>query len=78
MEGKKKVGQWMVNTISKANNYLDKVYTLAQKWDGHFSNINVLNSAVLNELDNLSDNEKELFLEFISNNFDTLKKYGVV
>ena len=74
MEGKKKVGQWMVNTISKANNYLDKVYTLTQKWDNHFSNINVLNKNVSNELDQLSDSEKDMFLNFVSSNFDSLKE----
>ena len=74
MEGKKKVGQWMVNTISKANNYLDKAYTLAQKWDNHFSNINVLNKNVSNELDQLSDSEKDMFLNFVSSNFDSLKE----
>jgi hypothetical protein len=74
IEGKKKVGQWMVKTISKANNYLDKAYTLAQKWDSHISNINVLNTNVLSALEELSDSEKEMFLNFVSSNFDSLKE----
>lgn len=74
IEGKKKVGQWMVKTISKANNYLDKAYTLAQKWDSHISSINVLNTNVLSALEELSDSEKEMFLNFVSSNFDSLKE----
>lgn len=64
----------MVKTISKANNYLDKAYTLAQKWDSHIFNINVLNTNVLGKLEELSDSEKEMFLNFVSSNFDSLKE----
>lgn len=73
-EEKNKVGEWMMSTVSHANSYLDKAYTLAKKWDSHFSNINVLNKNVSNELDKLSDVEKDSFLNFVSNNFDNLKE----
>lgn len=72
IKDKNKIGNWMIDTMKKGGVYFAKSNEIAEKWLGQLQMINAKNKNVIDKLDTLDDEEKQMILDYIINNKEEL------